>query len=114
MFERINASVDKKGDAVKSVSIKVKINTPGKAGPWAVTDIQCQEGSSATEYVEHIAEMERVKQRRIVYRTIEVEKGASILILDVGTFKLEPVQLPPTLLDAKYIIDIQTFLEIQK
>lgn len=57
MFERTNASIGKNGDKVRSITVKVKIKSP--KGPWRVADIQLQEGSVATEYVEHVAEMER-------------------------------------------------------
>lgn len=58
MFERTNASINKSGDKVRSITVKVKVNS--SKGPWKVADIQLQEGSVATEYVEHVAEMERV------------------------------------------------------
>lgn len=61
MFERTNASISKNGDRVKSVTVKVKINTPSNKGSWGIADIQLQEGATATEYAEHVAEMERVK-----------------------------------------------------
>lgn len=57
MFERINASIDKNGDKVRSITVRVKISS--SQGPWRAADVQLQEGSVATEYVEHIAEMER-------------------------------------------------------
>lgn len=57
MFERTNASIGVNSDRVKSITVKVKIDSP--KGPWKVADIQLQEGSVATEYVEHVAEMER-------------------------------------------------------
>lgn len=57
MFERINATIGKNGDKVRSVTIKVKVKT--SQGSWKVADIQLQEGSVATEYTEHVAEMER-------------------------------------------------------
>lgn len=63
MFERVNSSVSKNGDRVKSVTVKVKINTATKINGWGVADIQIQEGSVATEYTEHVAEMERVKEK---------------------------------------------------
>lgn len=61
MFERTSASISRNGDRVKSISVKVKINTPYKTGSWGIADVQFQEGSIATEYTEHVAEMERVK-----------------------------------------------------
>lgn len=57
MFERVGATIAKKGDKVKSVIVKVKINS-AKTN-WRVADIQFQEGSVVTEYTEHVAEMER-------------------------------------------------------
>ena len=58
MFERASASINKNGDKVRSVTVKVKIKS--SEGPWKVADIQLQEGSVVTEYTEHVAEMERV------------------------------------------------------
>lgn len=63
MFERANASISMNGDRVKSVTVKVKINTPSKNGSWGIADIQFQEGSVATQYTEHVAEMERIKEK---------------------------------------------------
>lgn len=57
MFERINASIAKNGDKVRSVTVKVKVKT--SKGSWKVADVQLQEGSTTTEYTEHVAEMER-------------------------------------------------------
>ncbi len=57
MFERINASISKNGGKVRSITIKVKVRT--SQGAWKVADVQLQEGSTATEYTEHVAEMER-------------------------------------------------------
>lgn len=57
MFERINASIAKDSDKVKSITIKIKVSS--NKGPWKVADIQLQEGSVATEYVEHVSELER-------------------------------------------------------
>lgn len=58
MFERMNASIGKDVDSkVRSVTVKVKVKT--SKGPWKIADVQLQEGSMATEYVEHVAEMER-------------------------------------------------------
>lgn len=57
MFERTHASISKSGDQVRSISVKVKVKS--SKGPWRVADIQLQEGSVATEYTEHVAEMER-------------------------------------------------------
>ena len=59
MFERINSRFFRKGNRVKSVTVKVKINS--SMGPWRVADMQFQEGSVATGYTEHVSEMERVK-----------------------------------------------------
>ena len=56
MFERINASVSKNGDKVRSITTKVVVRTNNS---WKVADIQLQEGSIVTEYTEHVAEMER-------------------------------------------------------
>ena len=36
MFERTNASISKNGDRVKSVTVKVKINTPSSKGSWGI------------------------------------------------------------------------------
>lgn len=58
MFERAGASINKNGDKVRSVTVKVKVKS--SKGPWKVADIQLQEGSVVTEYTEHVAEMERV------------------------------------------------------
>lgn len=59
MFERVGASIEKKGDAkVKSITVRVKIKA--SKGSWRVADIQLQEGSVITEYTEHVAELERV------------------------------------------------------
>ena len=58
MFERINASIMKDNDKIRSIQVTVTIKT--SQGPWKVADVQLQEGSVATEYVEHVAEMERV------------------------------------------------------
>ena len=62
MFERITTSISKNGGRVKSVTIKVKVNPSSPKGSWGVADIQLQEGSMSTEYTEHVAEMERVKE----------------------------------------------------
>ena len=59
MFNRINAVINNGGNRVKSITIKAKVKTD--KGPWNIADIQLQEGSVATEYTEHVAEMERVK-----------------------------------------------------
>lgn len=64
MFERVKTSLNNNGEKVKSITVKVKINTPSGKGPWKIADIQLQEGSVATEYTEHVAEMERVKEKR--------------------------------------------------
>ena len=57
MFDRVTFQITKSGDRVKSIEVKVKANTT--KGPWRIADIQIQEGSVATEYVEHVSEMER-------------------------------------------------------
>lgn len=57
-MERIHASINKDGDKVRAITVKVKVKS--SKGPWKVADVQLQEGSVATEYVEHVAEMERV------------------------------------------------------
>lgn len=64
MFERINASIAKNGDRVKSVTVKVKIKTTSTPAGWGTADIQFQEGAVATEYTEHVSEMERVKEKK--------------------------------------------------
>lgn len=58
MFERINASINKNGDKVRSITVKVKVKS--SKGDWKVADVQLQEGTVATEYTEHVAEMERI------------------------------------------------------
>lgn len=57
MFVRIGTSLSKNGGKVKSITVKVKVKSSGDN--WKVADIQLQEGSIITEYVEHVSEMER-------------------------------------------------------
>lgn len=64
MFERTKASISGNGNRIKSISVKVKVRTPNKGGSWGIADIQFQEGGVATEYTEHVAEMERIKGNR--------------------------------------------------
>lgn len=59
MFERIGTSIGKSGNSkVRAITVRIKIKS--SKGPWRIADIQLQEGSVVTEYVEHVAEMERI------------------------------------------------------
>lgn len=58
MFERVSASIHNHKKNVRAITVKVKVKS--SKAPWKVADVQLQEGSVATEYVEHVAEMERV------------------------------------------------------
>jgi len=58
MVERVSASIHNHRKNVRAITVKVKVKS--SKTPWKVADVQLQEGSVATEYVEHVAEMERV------------------------------------------------------
>lgn len=60
MFERANALISMADSEKKIKAINVKVKIISQQYPWKVADIQFQEGSTATEYTEHIAEMQRV------------------------------------------------------
>lgn len=68
MFQKINGTFYKNGNMVKSIKVKLKENVKSDERGWRIADVQLQEGASVTEYTEHVAEMERVKKQRVVYR----------------------------------------------